>query len=326
MRPPSLSALALLGALLLTLLTAVPPLSSAAQARLRVVSTVAPIADLARNVGGNRLDLVQLIPDGIDSHTFEPRPSDARAIAEADLFILNGLDLEAPTMRMIAANAKPGAQVLLLADNTITRDQWIFDRSFPASRGHPNPHLWLNAAYAQRYAELIRDKMAEMDPANADYYRANADQLLSRLQQLDQAIMAATQTVPPQNRRLLTYHDSWAYFAPRYGYEVIGAIQPSDFAEPRPRDVAAIIAQVRQSGVPAIFGSEVYPSRVLDAIGRETGARYVDSLRDDDLPGAPGSPEHSYIGMMLANMRTMIAALGGDPSAFNGIDPSDVAP
>jgi len=297
---------------------------SAAQGRLRVVSTVAPIANLVYNVGGNRIDLVQLIPDGVDSHTFEPRPSDARVIAEADLFVLNGLDLEAPTLRMIQANAKPGAQVLLLADNTITREEWIFDRSFPASRGHPNPHLWLNVAYARRYAELIRDKLVEMDPANADYYQSNAAQLIARLDQLDQAIMAAVQTVPPQNRRLLTYHDSWAYWAPRYGFQVIGAIQPSDFAEPRPRDVAAIIDQVRRERLPAIFGSEVYPSRVLEAIGRETGARYVDTLRDDDLPGPPGSREHSYIGRMLANMRTMITALGGDASALDGIDPSNI--
>lgn len=297
---------------------------SAAQGRLRVVSTVAPIANLVYNVGGNRIDLVQLIPDGVDSHTFEPRPSDARVIAEADLFVLNGLDLEAPTLRMIQANAKPGAQVLLLADNTITREEWIFDRSFPASRGHPNPHLWLNVAYARRYAELIRDKLVEMDPANADYYQSNAAQLIARLDQLDQAIMAAVQTVPPQNRRLLTYHDSWAYWAPRYGFQVIGAIQPADFAEPRPRDVAAIIDQVRRERLPAIFGSEVYPSRVLEAIGRETGARYVDTLRDDDLPGPPGSREHSYIGMMLANMRTMITALGGDASALDGIDPSNI--
>jgi ABC-type Zn uptake system ZnuABC Zn-binding protein ZnuA len=322
--PRSLTIPTLAGVILSLVMAGLPP-AGAAQGRLKVVSSVAPIANLVRNVAGSRIDLVQLIPDGIDSHTFEPRPSDARAISEADLFILNGLDLEAPTLRMVSANQKPGSQVLLLADNTITRDQWIFDFSFPESRGHPNPHLWLNVAYARRYVELIRDKLVEMDPTNADYYQANATQLIGRLDQLDQAIMAAAQTVPPQNRRLLTYHDSWAYWAPRYGFEVIGAIQPSDFAEPRPRDVAAIIDQVRRAQLPAIFGSEVFPSRVLEVIGRETGARFVDSLRDDDLPGAPGSPEHSYIGMMLANMRTMMTALGGSAAAFDGIDPTNIA-
>src|SRR5262249_3599532 len=238
----------LLGSLAIALVGVAVPVAGSAQGRLQVVSSIAPIADLVRNIGGNRIELVQLIPDGIDSHTFEPRPSDVRAISQADLFVLNGLDLEAPTLRMINANAKPGAQVLLLADNTITRDQWIFDSSFPESRGHPNPHLWLNVAHAARYAELIRDKLAQMDAANADYYQPKAAQPLARLDHLARATFPATQTVPPQNRRLLTYHDSWAYFAPRYGFEVIGAIQPADFAEPRPRDVAAIIDQVRRSG------------------------------------------------------------------------------
>jgi ABC-type Zn uptake system ZnuABC Zn-binding protein ZnuA len=227
---------------------------------------------------------------------------------------------------MIAASAKPGAQVLLLGDSTITRDAWVFDFSFPESRGNPNPHLWLNVAYAARYADLVRVKLVEMDPANAAYYEARGAQLQERLQQLDQAIFAVTQTIPPQNRRLLTYHDSWAYFAPRYGWEVVGAIQPADFSEPRPRDVAQIIDQIRRTGLPAIFGSDVFPSRVMDAIGRETGARYVDTLRDDDLPGDRNSPDHSYVAMMLANIRTMATALGGDPSPAANVDPTNIAP
>jgi len=326
MRLPRAIAASLLSSFVISLVVGVLPGTSAAQTRLKVVSTVAPIANLVRNVGGNRIDLVQLIPDGIDSHTFEPRPSDSRAIAEADLIVLNGIGLETPTQRMIASSAKPGAQVLLLADNTITRDEWIFDFSFPESRGNPNPHLWLNVAYAAKYADLIRAKLVAMDPANADYYEAHAAQLQDRLQQLDQAIFAITQTIPAQNRRLLTYHDSWAYFARRYGWEVVGAIQPSDFSEPRPRDVAAVIDQIRRTGLPAIFGSDVFPSRVLEAIGRETGARYVDTLRDDDLPGDRNSPDHSYVALMLANIRTMASALGGDPSPAANVDPTNVAP
>ncbi len=326
MRSPRLLASLLLASLVLPLGLGAAPVPASAQTRLKVVSSVAPIANLVANVGGNRIDLTQLIPDGIDSHTFEPRPSDSRAISEADLIVLNGLGLETPTQRMVAASAKPGAQVLLLGDNTITRDEWIFDFSFPESRGNPNPHLWLNVAYAAKYADLIRAKLVEMDPANADYYESRAAQLQDRLQQLDQAIFAVTATIPPQNRRLLTYHDSWAYFARRYGWEVIGAIQPADFSEPRPRDVAAIIDQIRSTGLPAIFGSEVFPSRVLEAIGRETGARYVDTLRDDDLPGDRNSPDHSYVALMLANIRTMATALGGDTSPTDNIDPTNIAP
>jgi len=161
-----------------------------------------------------------------------------------------------------------------------------------------------------------------MDPDNADYYQANFTTLAGRMDQLDQAIFAAVQALPPTNRKLLTYHDSWAYFGRRYGMDIIGAIQPSDFSEPSPREVAALIDQVRANNVPAIFGSEVYPSKVLEVIGRETGAQYISSLRDDDLPGLPGSPTHTYLGLMLEDMRTMFGGLGGPTNMFDGIDPT----
>jgi manganese/iron transport system substrate-binding protein len=131
-------------------------------------------------------------------------------------------------------------------------------------------------------------------------------------------------TIPPQNRKLLTYHDSFAYFAPRYGMIVIRAIEPASFSEPSPRELTRVIRQLKREKVPAIFGSEVFPSKVLDQIGREAGVRFVDTLRADDLPGTPGSPEHSYIGMMLEDIRTMVTALGGHTEALQRIDPADM--
>ena len=292
--------------------------------KLKVVATVAPHADLVRQIAGDRVELVQLVPDGTDSHTFEPRPSDARFLQDADLIVLNGLHLETPTQRLADANKKPSTPYLMLGDNAISQADWIFDVSFPVAQGDPNPHLWLNVAYAKTYAALIKDQLVQLDPDNAASFQANYDALAARMDQLDQAIFQAVQTLPERNRKLLTYHDSWAYFGRRYGMEVIGAIQPSDFSDPSPREVAALIDQVRQYQLPAIFGSEVYPSRVLEVIGRETGARYVDSLRDDDLPGASGSPTHTYLGMMLEDMRTMFDSLGGRTDMFDFIDPSPV--
>ena len=303
----------------------VTPSAAARDPKLRAVATLAPIADLVRQIGGSRIDLVQIIPDGTDSHTFEPRPSDARALREADLVVFNGLRLEIPTLRLAEANRGPQTQHFFLGDTTISESEWIFDFSFPRSRGDPNPHLWLNVAYASRYAELIRDKLVEMDPENTQYFSANAATLLARLDQLDAAIFQAVQTVPETRRRLLTYHDSWAYFAGRYGMTVIGAIQPTDLGDPSPRQVAALIDQIRASGVPAIFGSEVFPSPVLDVIGRETGVTYVNALRDDALPGPASSPSHTYVGMMVENMRTMFAALGGRADLFDAIDSSTIA-
>jgi len=297
----------------------------AREPKLKVATTVAPHADLVRQIAGDRVDLVQMIPDGTDSHTFEPRPSDATFLQAADLIVLNGLHLETPTQRMADANKRPDTPYLVLGDNTISPADYLFDFSFPASKGDPNPHLWLNVAYARNYAQLITDKLVELDPDNAAYYQANFSTLAARMDQLDQAIFQAVQALPQNHRKLLTYHDSWAYFGRRYGMEVIGAIQPSDFGEPSPREVAGLIDQIRVNDVPAIFGSEVYPSRVLEVIGRETGANYISSLRDDELPGNPGDPQHTYLGLMLEDMRTMFGGLGGSTTFFGGIDPSPVA-
>ena len=131
-------------------------------------------------------------------------------------------------------------------------------------------------------------------------------------------------TIPPENRKLLTYHDSFPLFGPRYGLEIIGAVQPSDFTEPSARDVARLIDQVEDAGVPAIFGSEVFPSPVMEQIAKEGGAKFVDALRDDDLPGEPGDPHHTYMGLMASNVEIMVSALGGSVEALEGFDPRPV--
>ena len=292
--------------------------------RLRVVSSVAPITSLVENVGGNRIALEGVIPEGVNSHTFEPPPSVARSMANADLIILNGLFLEEPYMEAAQASKRDDAQVLTLADKSIDRDQWVFDFSFPEAGGHPNPHLWTAPLLALRYAQIVEEQLSAMDPVNAAYYQENLRKLETRILDLDRRIEAAVKTIQPQNRKLLTYHDSFPFFAPRYGMEIIGAIQPSDFSQPSAREVAGLIDQVRESGVPAIFGSAVFPSDVMEQIAKEGGADFVDELRDDDLPGAPGDPLHSYLGMMLTNSRVIVSALGGDPAALDGFDAGPV--
>ena len=292
-------------------------------ARLNVATTVAPISSIVRNVGGTRIKLHGIVPDGTNSHTFEPAPSDAALLSKADLIIVNGLDLETPTIELAEANLKDGAEIYPLGENTITPEEYAYDFSFPREEGHPNPHLWPNVAYAIRYAELTAQKLSEHDQANTAYYQDNLARYVAVLSRLDQGIMAAVQTIPEGQRKLLTYHDSWAYFARRYGMTVIGAVQPSDFSEPSPQEVARLIDQIKAEGVPAVFGSEVFPSKVLEQIAKEAGAVYVDGLRDDDPPGEPGDPEHTYVGMMLKNMELMIPNLGGNIDALRGIEPYD---
>ena len=291
--------------------------------KLDVATTVAPISSIARNIGGDRIRLRGLIPDATNSHTFEPAPSDARTLANADLIIVNGLHLEQPTLDLAEASKSSAGMIEDLGDSTLTQADWLFDFSFPESAGDPNPHLWMDVQYAIRYADLIRGWFDAADPTNAPAYDANDAAYKVRLDQLDGLIRKGVASVPAQDRKLLTYHDSWAYWAREYGFTVIGAIQASDFSDPSPQEVARLIEQIRAEKVPAVFGSEVFPSPVLEQIARESGATFVDKLRDDEPPGAPLSGEHTYLGMMKNDMTVLVGALGGDPSIFDRLDVTD---
>jgi|GEM_PF-121779 len=294
-----------------------------ANGNLNVATTVAPISSIVRNIGGKAINLRGIVPDGTNSHTFEPAPSDAVTLSRANIVIVNGLSLETPTIDLAKANLQDGAEIFTLGDKTITEDEYKYDFSFPEEGGKPNPHLWMNVPYAMNYARLAQAELARLDPSSSSLYERNLTTYLTLLEQLDAGIAEAVQTIPEENRKLLTYHDSWAYFADHYGMTVIGAIQPSDFSEPSPRDVANLIDQIRDAQVPAIFGSEVFPSPVLEQIAKESGATYIDELRDDEPPGAPGDPDHTYVGMMLKDMDLMIPALGGNVDALAGILPYD---
>ncbi len=287
--------------------------------RLQVVTTVAPLADIVGNVIGDLADLRALVPPGVNSHTYEPTPSDARHLAAADLIFINGLQLEALILDLAEANVADDVPIVALGDRVLDRSEWVFDFSFPESGGAPNPHIWLNPELVMACVEVIAEELGRADPVQAEAYAANAEVYLDRLRQLDSALAEASATVPESQRQLLTYHDSWAYFGPRYGFTVTGAIQPADMAEPSAREVANLIRQVREAEVPVIFGAAEFPSPVLEAIARETGARLEASLADDVLPGEPGDPEHSYIGMMLYNTRIIVAALGGNVQALDSV-------
>ncbi|RLT39950.1 MAG: zinc ABC transporter substrate-binding protein [Chloroflexi bacterium] len=306
--------------LLLLISGCATPAPTATSDKLQVVTTVSPITNIIQNVGGDRIEVTGIVPEGVNSHTFEPAPSDARLLAQADIIFVNGLFLEEPTIKLAEANKRDDVEIVSLGEQTVTPEEYVFDFSFPKEAGNPNPHLWMNPLYAARYAELVAESLAATDPANADFYRANAAAFGERIDALDKAIAATAATIPAENRRLLTYHDSFAYFAPRYGFTVLGAVQPADFSEPSAQEVAGLITQLREAKIPAIFGSEVFPSPILEQIAKESGAVFIDQLRDDDLPGEPGDDNHSYLGLLVEDMRVMAQALGGDASELDGIE------
>lgn len=300
------------------------------QGKLLVVTTVAPLTNIVSNIAGERVEVKGIIPEGTDSHTFEPRPSDSDLLSKGDLILVNGLELEVPTLKL-ANSAKPKeTEIYELGTNTITEKDYVFDASFPKEGGKPNPHLWVSTEYAESYAKQAAEQLKKLDPQGADYYDTNLKTYLQQLDQLNKVTEAVVASIPPENRKLLTYHDSWAYWAKEYGFQVIGAIQPSDFNEPSAQDVAKLIDQIRNSKVPAIFGSEVFPSEVEEQIAREAKVK-VANTSDDDLPGEGSAnamqntnPEHTYVGMMADNLRILAENLGGDMKLVNGLKVANI--
>ena len=294
--------------------------SGTASDGILVATTVSPITSITSRIGGDKVTIEGIVPEGTNSHTFEPAPAVAKLLSTADIIFVNGLKLEDPTLELAEANMKDGAEIIEIGTLVLPESDYIYDFSFPKEEGKPNPHLWTDTAYAIEYAALIRDVLTERDPADSDYFAANFESFKSQVEALDAAVRADQATVPAGNLKLLTYHDAYAYFAKNFGWDVIGAVQPKNFSDPTPQEVAQLIEQVKAEGVPTIFGSEVFPSPVLQEIGSAAGVRYEDSLRDDDLPGAPGEQDHSWLGLMKYNYATMIKGLGGTSTNIDAVD------
>jgi ABC-type Zn uptake system ZnuABC Zn-binding protein ZnuA len=294
--------------------------------RLRVVTTVAPITSIVAAVAGDRVVIDGLVPEGTNSHTFDPPPSAAKVLSEADVIFINGLKLEDPTRELAQANKKADAKLVEIGTTVLPERDYIYDFSFPEEEGKPNPHLWTDPTWAIKYAAVARDTLVSADPDNADYFRANYTSFEKQATQLSDALRADQAGIPGGKRELLTYHDAYAYFAKTYDWKVIGAIQPENFEDPTPQEVAKLIDQIKAEKVPVIFGSEVFPSKVLAEVGRATGARYEDTLRDDDLPGATGEPEHTWMGLMRYDYVTMIKGLGGQPARLAALNTAPAVP
>ena len=295
--------------------TAAPSPSSG----LVVATTVAPITSIVAAVAGDNVTIEGIVPEGTNSHTFEPEPQAAELLSKADLIFINGLKLEDPTLGLAEANKKPDGEIVELGTVVLPESDYIYDFSFPEEDGKPNPHLWTDPGYAVAYADLVRAQLSERDPANAAEYQSNFEAFKAEADKLADAVRADQASVPEGQLKLVTYHDAYAYFADNFGWTVVGAIQPSSFDEPTPSEIAGLIEQIQSEGVPTIFGSEVFPSPVLEAIAAETGVRYEDSLRDDDLPGAPGEAQHSLLELLRYNYRTMVAGLGGQPTQLDAL-------
>ena len=259
--------------------------------RVNVVVSLAIFADFARQVGGDRVDVSTLVPAGADPHTYEPGPSRVAKLTKADLVIVNGLGLEAALEDVVEENTSSSAILVELAEGLPVIDK--------------NPHLWLDVLNAIAYVEHIRDALAEIDPAGADTYRANADGYLAELRTLDEEVAAAIDSIPPERRKLVTFHDAFPYLAHRYGLEVVAVVVASPGKEPSAKDVANLVDAIAAEDVPAVFKEPQLNARILELAADDAGVEACTLYS-----GTLDKKVNTYVKLMRFNAKELARCLG----------------
>jgi len=285
-----LAAMALMASVLLTACQEEEEVEEGETPRVNVVVSLAIFADFVRQVGSDRVDVSTLIPAGADPHTYEPGPSRVAELTNADLVIANGLGLEATLEDVIEENTPSSAISVELAEGLPLIDN--------------NPHLWLDVQNAIAYLERIRDALAEIDPAGAETYRANADSYLAELQALDEEVAAAIDSIPSEKRKLVTFHDAFPYLAHRYGLELVGVVVASPGKEPSAKDVANLVEAIAAEDVPAVFKEPQLNARILELAADDAGVE-VCTL----YSGALDKKVNTYVKLMRFNAKELVRCL-----------------
>jgi zinc/manganese transport system substrate-binding protein len=287
--------LQLLWLICLVLVTSAVPLR--AQERLNVVASFSILGDFVRNVGGERVSVTTLVgPDG-DVHVYTPAPADAKKIAEAKLLVINGFGLEGWLPRLLQA---AGSKAPI-----ITATKGIAPLKLGSDA---DPHAWQSVANAKIYVANIRDALVAADPADAEIFRANAENYLRQLDALDRDVRQAVAQIPLAHRKVISTHDAFGYFAAGYGIDFIAPLGVSTESEASARDIAGIITQIRNSGIPAVFLENISDPRLMRRISAETGARVGGTLYSDSLTDEKGDAP-TYIDMVRHNIKALTRAL-----------------
>jgi zinc/manganese transport system substrate-binding protein len=294
-----------IAAILLASLGATPAL---AQEKLKAVATFSILADLVKNVGGDRVEVISLVPPNGDAHVYSPTPADAKKLADAQIVFTNGLGFEGWIARLVKSSATKANVIVATKGIKPLKSAGAHDHGHSQDAG--DPHAWQSVANAKLYVANIRDALAAKDPANKGVYEANAAAYLGKLDAVDKEVREAIARIPAERRRIITTHDAFGYFRAAYGVEFIAPQGVSTDSEASARDVARIITQIKKQKIPAVFLENVSDPRLLKQIADETGAKVGGTLYSDALTDEKGDAP-TYIDMMRHNIRTLSAALVG---------------
>lgn len=278
------------------------------KAKPLVVTTSAIAGDLVRGLGGDSIEVKLLVPNGFDSHIYEPKPSELALLSEADLIVLPDAALNDIITGLVKLSGD-SERILDLNNTSLSKSDFIYREAGNSSSS--NPHTWTSPLLLAKWLTPLAEELSALKGVDALLVEQNLAKMLEEVEVLDSEIREAIAKIKPENRKLVVYHDAWVYFGREYNIPIIGAIQAATFAEPSAYELTAMAKQIKAEKVPAFFGSEVFPSDVLEALEKETGALYIPDLADDMLPGEIGDTNHSYIGMMRANLALMIKGLIG---------------
>lgn len=280
-----------------------------ASGKLDVVATTSFLRDIAQNVAAGRFTVQQVIPDGADPHDFEPAPSDLRAVAGADLLIVNGGDLEGPLLRTLK-DVGSAAAVVTAAAGIPSRTPRPGEP--PLAAGETDPHFWLDPNLVERYVITIRDAYRRADPAGDASYDAAAADYIARLRQLDGWVRQKIDQVPPAERILVTEHESLGYYADRYGIRIVGTVIPSVTSDDTPtaRQLADLTATIERTGARAIVVDRGENPQLARQVAAEAGVPVVADLLDHSLT-PKGGEAPTYIGMMKYDTLRLVQAMRG---------------
>ncbi len=274
------------------------PGDSPATAAVRVVTTTTIFADIVHAVGGDRVTVTSIIPAGVGPEDYEPKPDDARRISDATLIVSNGVGLDDFLENLIASGAAGQTPRLVLGEGipALTVD------------GEPNPHFWLDPTLVKHYyLPKIVARLSELDPADKATYEANAAAYGSQLDALDAELKAKIQEIPQANRKLVTFHDAFPYFARHYGFEIVGVMLENVGQEPTAADLAALVDNVKAAHVKAVFSEAQFSPKLSQTLAQEAGvASVVTTLYNDALGPAPAD---TYLGVMRWNVDEIVKAL-----------------
>jgi ABC-type Zn uptake system ZnuABC Zn-binding protein ZnuA len=280
--------------------TANSPATSGSEGRLTVVTTTTVFADMVQQVGGDLVRATSLVPKNGDVHTFAPRPADIQAVAEAKLLVMNGLGLDDWLERTIANASASGTPVVKLGVDLPGVE--LLPGEEP---GTQNPHLWMDVQYGELYVDRIAAALKSADPANAARYDTQATTYQERLETLDASVRSKVGTVPQPNRKLVTFHDAFPYYARAYGITIVGVAVEAPGQDPSAAYTAQLVNAIRDAQVKAIFSESQFPTKLVDQLAAETGAKVVSDLYDDAL----GDQVDSYEAVITWDTDQLVNAL-----------------